>query len=109
MSTNRSRLVGACLLVSAALAVVMTVRCGTSASAIVPPSSETVKDLILQNDRPLGLQTVSAISNISIGGFNASSGTWTVQADVQHGGLLSGRQTYLVYRDTEGRWAIRKP
>jgi len=91
-----------------ALAAALAVRCGTCASSVIPPSESEVKDLIASNDRPLGFQAVSAVTNISIGGFNASSGTWTIQADVQYAGVVPARKMYLVYRDTEGRWSIRK-
>jgi hypothetical protein len=90
------------------LVAIMVVRCGTPASAIIPPSSDEVQSLIMQHDRPLGFQAVTAVANISVGGFNAGTGTWTVQADVQYGGVLPARKSYLVYRDTQGHWAIKK-
>jgi len=91
-----------------ALAAILASRCGTCASSVIPPSESEARELIFRNDRPLGFEAVSMVNSISIGGFNASSGTWTVQADVQYGGLVTQRVVYLVYRDTEARWAIRK-
>jgi hypothetical protein len=90
------------------LVAVLTASCGTPASAVVPPSTDQVRQLIVEHDQPLGFKAVSAVSNIGVGGFNASSGTWTVQADVQYVGVVPARKMYLVYRDTEGHWAIRR-
>jgi hypothetical protein len=104
----RSDLLRAWLVLSAGLTALLVVYCGTPASAIVPPSTDVVTRLIVENDQPLGFQAVSAVSNLSIGGFNAGTGTWTVQADVQYAGVIPARRIYFVYRDTEGRWAIKK-
>jgi hypothetical protein len=108
MNLSTWRLVRVYSVVAVILAVVFAVRCGTPASAMIPPSNEEVQRLIMQNDRPLGFQAVTAVTNISVGGFNAGTGTWTIQADVQYGGVLPARKSYLVYRDTQGRWAIKK-
>ncbi|MBN2465113.1 hypothetical protein JXD38_05780 [candidate division WOR-3 bacterium] len=105
MEFSAVRWVLAALLLAATLVLM---ECGTIASAIVPPTVDQVTALIIEHDRPLGVQSVTAVENVSIGGFDAGNGTWTVQADVQHVGVLSTRQCYLVYRDTEGRWAIRR-
>jgi hypothetical protein len=63
------------LVMAAVGAVVLSaMRCGTCVSSLCL-RVRMAEGLIMANDRPLGFQAVSAVTDVSIGGFNASVGT----------------------------------